>query len=232
MQEAEPLERQFGAEVGRFFRGVLEGHGIEVHGSNELERYEGADGRVRRVVTKGGLELDAGLVVVGAGVVADTMLAKAAGLELGEGGGVLCSDRLETAAEAIYAAGDVAEYDSPLHGRAVRIEHWDVAIEHGKTAALNMLGRDEPHEAIPYFWSDLSDWTGLEYVGVGSGDVAIRGSLDDGSFTAFSLDGGRLVSAMTVGRSDDLEHARRMISDRATPDPAALTDESADLGAL
>jgi 3-phenylpropionate/trans-cinnamate dioxygenase ferredoxin reductase subunit len=232
MQEQVPLERQFGREVGGFFQRVLEEHGIEVHGSDELERYEGADGRVEKVVTKGGLELAAGAVVVGAGVVPDTMLAKAAGLELGEKGGVLCSDRLETSAPGVYVAGDMAEYQSALHGGHARIEHWDVATEHGKTAARNMLGHDSPHEAIPYFWSDLADWTGLEYVGVGSGEWLVRGSIEDGSFTAFALDDDRVVAAMTVGRSDDLEHARRMIGERATPGPDALADEGTDLASL
>ena len=232
MQEETPLERQFGGEVAGFFRGVLEDHGVELHVSDELERYEGSDGRVDKVVTKRGLELAAGAVVVGAGVVPDTMLAKSAGLALGERGGVLCSDRLETGAPGVYAAGDMAEYESALHGGHARVEHWDVAVEHGKTAARNMIGQDRPHEAIPYFWSDLADWTGLEYVGVGWGEPVVRGSIEDGSFTAFSLADGRVVAAMTVGRSDDLEHARRMIRERATPDRAALADEGTDPGGL
>jgi 3-phenylpropionate/trans-cinnamate dioxygenase ferredoxin reductase subunit len=95
-----------------------------------------------------------------------------------------------------------------------------------------MLGKDRPHEAVPYFWCDLSDWTGLEYVGVGGGEKVIRGSIDDASFTAFSLDGGRVVSALAVGRSEDLEHARRMITEWSTPDPAALADEGTDLAGL
>ena len=41
----------------------------------------------------------------------------------------------------IFAAGDSCEYDSPIHGRRLRLEHWDVAANQGKTAALNMLGR-------------------------------------------------------------------------------------------
>jgi 3-phenylpropionate/trans-cinnamate dioxygenase ferredoxin reductase subunit len=235
MQEERTLERQFGPLVGGFFHGLLEEHGVEVHGSDELERYEGSDGRVRRVVTKRGRGLDCGVVVVGCGVVPDTLLARSAGLDLGEGGGVRCSDRLETAVEGLYAAGDVAEYDSALHGGPVRIEHWDVASEHGRTAALNMAGRDRPHEAVPYFWSDLADWARLEYVGAGAGDggPTIRGSLDGGRFTAFSTGAnGRVVAALSVGRPDDLEHARRMIRERAAPDQAALADESTDLATL
>ena len=46
MQEDVVLSRQFGSEVGRFFQGVLEEHGVEVHGGDELERFEGSDGRV------------------------------------------------------------------------------------------------------------------------------------------------------------------------------------------
>jgi 3-phenylpropionate/trans-cinnamate dioxygenase ferredoxin reductase component len=234
MQEEVTFERQLGREVGGFFQRVLEEHGIEVHGGDDLERYEGSDGRVGRVITKGGLELDCGLAVVGAGVVPDTMLAKSAGLEMGERGGVRCSDRLETAVPGLYAAGDIAEYDSPLLDSPARIEHWDVAFNQAKTAARNMAGKDAAHEEIPYFWSDLSDWSGLEYVGAGAGgdQQVIRGSIDEGSFTAFTLADRRVMSAVSVGRSDDLEHARRMIRERSQPGPAGLADESTDLAEL
>ena len=232
MQEEVTLERSFGKEVGGFFQGVLEEHGIEIHGGDELERFEGEDGRITKVVTKSGRELPCECVVLGTGVRPDVMLAKAAGLELGERGGVVCSSRLETSVPGIYAAGDMCEYDSVLHGGPMRIEHWDVAFNQGKTAALNMLGRDVPHEEVPYFYSDLADWSSMEYVGPGSGDPVIRGSMDDGDFTAFYVDGGRVTAALTVGRSDDLDHARRFIREDASPDPAALADEGTDLASL
>ena len=52
MLEDVALERQFGKEAARFFHGVLEDHGVELYGGDELERFEGADGRVTKVVTK------------------------------------------------------------------------------------------------------------------------------------------------------------------------------------
>ena len=105
-------------------------------------------------------------MVMGTGAMPDVMLARAAGLELGETGGVVVDARLQTSAPGIYAAGDVAEYESVVHGgRRIRVEHWDVAFNQGKTAALNMLGQDQPHDVVPYFFSDLSDWSSLEYVG-------------------------------------------------------------------
>ena len=234
MLEDVTLERQFGREVGGFFQGVLEEHGVEVHGGQELERFEGSDGHVRKVVTKSGLELDCECVVIGAGVAPDVTLARSAGLELGEGGGVACSSRLESSVPGVYSAGDICEYDSVIHGKPIRIEHWDVAFNHGKTAALNMLGQDVDHDVVPYFFSDLADWASMEYVGPGSGDAVVRGSMDDGNFTAFYVDpdSGKVTAALTVGRSDDLEHARRFITEGAAPDRGALADESTDLASL
>jgi 3-phenylpropionate/trans-cinnamate dioxygenase ferredoxin reductase subunit len=72
----------------------------------------------------------------------------------------------------------------------------------------------------------------MEYVGPGSGDPVIRGSLDDGDFTAFYVDGGRVTAALTVGRSDDLEHAKRFIKGTAEIGKNELADESTDLGSL
>ena len=234
MMEDVTLERVYGAEVGRFFQGVLEEHGVEIHGSDSLARFEGEDGRVTHVVTEGGLSLEAGCVVIGAGVIPDVTLAKAAGLELGESGGVKCSSRLETSVPGIYTAGDICEYDSVVHGRSLRIEHWDVAFNMGKTAALNMLGRDVAHEEIPYFFSDLADWASSEYVGPGAGEPVIRGSMEDGEFTAFYVepDSGAVTAALTVGRSDDLDHARRFIRETTAPPRERLADLDSDLADL
>jgi 3-phenylpropionate/trans-cinnamate dioxygenase ferredoxin reductase subunit len=68
MQEDVPFERSFGAQVGGYFKGVLEQHGVELHGGQELARFEGDGERVRKVVTSSGLELDCDCVVIGAGV--------------------------------------------------------------------------------------------------------------------------------------------------------------------
>ncbi len=232
MQEDVTFDRQFGTEVGGFFQGVLEEHGVEVHGGDELERFEGDGERVTKVITKGGRELPCDLVVVGAGVAPDVMLARAAGLEIGESGGVVASPSLESSVAGIYVAGDIAEYDSTIHGRSLRVEHWDVAFNHGKTAAAAMLGGAQAHDEVPYFFSDLADWASMEYVGPGAGEPVVRGSLADGDFTAFYVDAGAVVAALTVGRSDDLEHARRFIKENARPDPTALADESTDLAGL
>jgi len=224
MQEQITLERTFGTTAGGFFQKVLEDHGVEIHGGEDVERFEG-EGRVAAVVTKNGNRYPADAVIVGVGVAPDVMLAQRAGLEIGERGGVKTDATLATSAPDIYAAGDIAEYESVVHGGAhVRIEHWDVAEQQGKTAALAMLGRGKPHDTVPYFFSDLSDWTWMEYVGPAYGwsEEIVRGSVDEGKFTIYYLDGDRLAAALSVDRSDDLEQARELITSREPVDRDAL----------
>jgi 3-phenylpropionate/trans-cinnamate dioxygenase ferredoxin reductase subunit len=236
MLESQPFERTFGPTAGAFFGALLREHGIAIHGGDELARFEG-DGRVQKVVTRNGLELPAELVVIGAGVMPEVHLASAAGLKLGERGGVRCDAQLQSSAPGIFAAGDICEYDSPMHGGPIRVEHWDVAYNQGAHAARNMAAAGAPYETVPYFFSDLADWVSLEYVGPAYrwDEEVLRGSFDEGSFTNFYLDDNRLAAALTVGRSDDLEHARRLIAARAPLDPsgrAALADPDADLAAV
>jgi 3-phenylpropionate/trans-cinnamate dioxygenase ferredoxin reductase component len=223
MQEELPLSLGFGRTAGEFFAGVLREHGVDWVGGDGLGRFEG-DGRVQRVVTESGRALDADLVVMGTGAVPDVMLARSAGLELGETGGIACSSRLETSASDVWAAGDACEYDSVVHGRRLRVEHWEVARAQGAAVAAAIMGSQEPFAEIPYFWSDLADWCTLEYVGPADewDQEVIRGSTADGEFTIFYLRGGRVAAALTVGRSDDLDRARELMLSGETVDADSL----------
>jgi 3-phenylpropionate/trans-cinnamate dioxygenase ferredoxin reductase subunit len=237
MMEPVALSRTFGPEAARFFHDLLCDHGIEIHGEDELDRFEGADGRVTQVVTKNGRSIDCDAVVIGVGVNPDVMLARSAGLELGESGGVRVDAGLQTAVPGVFAAGDVAEYESIVHGgRRIRLEHWDVAFNQGKHVALGMLGKGGPYDVVPYFFSDLSDWAAIEYVGPAYDwdREVIRGSVQEGAFTVFYLQSARLAGALTVGRSEDLAHARRWIADGVEigPHADALGDLSSDLEQL
>jgi 3-phenylpropionate/trans-cinnamate dioxygenase ferredoxin reductase component len=237
MQESVLFERTLGRRAGEHLASVLGGHGIEFHTEDELERFEGdGDGRVARVITKRGRELPAQAVVIGAGVQPDVMLARAARLPLGERGGVRCGPGLETGVEGVFAAGDIAEWDSRLHGWPLRVEHWDVALQHGRTVARNILGREIDHEAVPFFFSDLADWASLQAIGppLDWDEEVVRGSLDDGEALVTYLRHGRLCGALSIGRDADLAEARRLLADQVEvrDRQAALADTSADLREL
>jgi 3-phenylpropionate/trans-cinnamate dioxygenase ferredoxin reductase subunit len=155
------------------------------------------------------------------------MLAGRAGLEVDDG--IVCDSKLETSVPGIFAAGDVCSYDSVVHGRRLRVEHWDVALQQGRHAATAMLGSGEPYREIPYFFSDLADWASLEYVGPAYewDEVVWRGDPATDEFSVWYLQGGAVKGALAVGRSEDLIHARTLIETGA--DVSGAKDALADL---
>jgi 3-phenylpropionate/trans-cinnamate dioxygenase ferredoxin reductase subunit len=214
MLEEVALSRTFGEAVGRHFHELLEAKGVEIHAGMELGAFVG-DGRASGVRTADGRVVKGDLVVVGAGVHPDVMLAERAGIEVGNG--IICDSRLETSVEGVFAAGDCCSYESVVHGRRLRVEHWDVALQQGKYAGGAMLGEQEPYREVPYFFSDLADWASYEYVGPASewDQLIWRGERDSGEFTVWYLNRGKVVAALTSGRSEDLVHARRLIESGA-----------------
>jgi 3-phenylpropionate/trans-cinnamate dioxygenase ferredoxin reductase component len=233
MMEDVALSRTFGEAAGRWFQERLEEHGVTVHGGEELEAFEG-DGRVRAVVAKSGLTVECDAVVVGAGVRADAMLAERAGLEVENG--IVCDSKLRTSAEGVYAAGDCCFYDSVVHGRRLRVEHWDVAMQQGLHVARNMLGDDADYDVVPYFFSDLADWASLEYVGPAYewDEEVWRGDRAGGEFSVWYLKEGRVAGCLSVGRPEDLAEARRMLADRVdvSGEAESLADPGSDLASI
>ena len=227
------LSRTFGEDAGRWFQAKLEEHGVTVHGGEELEAFEG-DGRVRAVLTKSGRAVECDAVVVGAGVRPDAMLAQRAGLEVDDG--IVCDSKLATSVAGIYAAGDCCSYDSVVHGRRLRVEHWDVAMQQGMHAARNMLGEERDYDVVPYFFSDLADWASLEYVGPAAAwdEEVWRGDRDAGEFSVWYLKDGCVAGALSVGRSEDLAEARRLLADGVDVSAARerLADPGSDLGEI
>ncbi|MDX6560757.1 MAG: 3-phenylpropionate/trans-cinnamate dioxygenase ferredoxin reductase component [Gaiellales bacterium] len=218
------LEGAFGAEVGEWFDVRLRGHGVRIHSGTAVTFIERRAGRLR-VRLAGGHELEVDHVVVGAGVIPSTRLAAEAGLHLALDG-IAVSASLRTSASDIYAIGDVAAYESVLHGRRVRIEHWDVARAQGAHVAGEIMhGGERPFAVLPYFFGTLGDWAFLEYVGVGGGRAVFRGPHEgDDMSAAFLADDDVLTGLVSVGRPDDLAAARGLVSDRARLDPAAFAD--------
>jgi 3-phenylpropionate/trans-cinnamate dioxygenase ferredoxin reductase subunit len=237
MMEDVALSRTFGEEAGRWFQELLESKGIEFHGGETLATFEGDD-HASAVVTESGKTIEGDMVVVGAGVRPDVMLAERAGLEIDDDGGIRCDETLQSSVEGIYAAGDVCSYDSVVHRRRIRVEHWDVAMQQGQHAARAMMGEAKPYEVVPYFFSDLADWASLEYVGPATDwDEEIwRGDRDAGEFLVFYVKDGRVAGALSVERSEDLGHARTLLAEgvdvSSDEAKAVLGDADADLTEL
>src|SRR6476469_1627006 len=186
----------FGERVGAYFQGHMERHGVRVLTG-------------RKTLPDG----DYDMLLAGIGVSPNIELAQNAGLPTNKG--VLADDHL-VAAPDIWVAGDIAEYQSVIHDRRIRIEHWDVALNHGSYIGKSWAGAEEgPYQVVPYFFSDIGDWTWMEYVGPGDRDdaVEVRGSMDDDDFVAYySNADGKLTACLAVNRGDELNAARAVIA--------------------
>jgi 3-phenylpropionate/trans-cinnamate dioxygenase ferredoxin reductase subunit len=225
-----PLERVIGPEVGEIYAAIHRDHGTEVLGGAGVEAIEG-DGRAERVRLEGGKTVDADLVVIGVGVAPRTKLAQVAGLATDNG--VLADEMLATAAGDIFVAGDVANAYHPFYEQRVRVEHWHNALEQGPAAARNMLGKGEPYDRIPYFFSDQYD-VGMEYAGHAPSydKVVFRGDVDGREFIAFWLQGGRVLAGMNVNVWDVTDDIQALIRSRAEVDAGSLEDPEVPLGDL
>jgi NADPH-dependent 2,4-dienoyl-CoA reductase/sulfur reductase-like enzyme len=189
-----PFGRTLGPELGDFLRGVHAEHDVHFHLDQSVT---GID--AQSVTLASGERLPADLVVLGVGVRPSLEIAQAAGLTIDRG--IVVDDRLRTSAAGVFAAGDVARFPYAPTGESVRIEHWAVAQRMGRTAALNILGRDVAFSSPPFFWTTQYDVT-INYVGhAESWDrVEIAGSLAARDATVAYRRGGQTVAIATLGR--------------------------------
>jgi NADPH-dependent 2,4-dienoyl-CoA reductase/sulfur reductase-like enzyme len=200
-----PLARVLGNEIGDFVRAEHERHGVVFHLGRKPAAIEEA-----AVVLDDGTRLAADLVVMGVGVRPRTALAEAAGLRTDRG--VLVDAQLATSAPGIYAAGDIARFPYPAaEDGTARIEHWVVAERMGQAAAFAMLGRAEPYDDVPFFWSLHYD-AAIRYVGHADrwDRTEVAGDISAGNGEVRFLRGGRLLAAATIGRDREAlraEHA-------------------------
>jgi NADPH-dependent 2,4-dienoyl-CoA reductase/sulfur reductase-like enzyme len=151
------------------------------------------------VILDNGDRIQADLVVAGIGVTPRDDLASRAGIAVGDG--ILVNSYLETSAPGIYAAGDVARFPHTQTGEPIRIEHWAVAERQGQVAARNILGRRQPFDAVPFFWSQHYDVV-ISYVGHAAHwtDEQVAGSARERDCTITYRKGDQVLAVATIGR--------------------------------
>ena len=220
-------------ETSEFVQSYLRQQGVTVLTNTGAARFIGEQGRVKAVATNTGEELAADFVAVGVGIAPNTELAAAAGLSVDNG--VVVNEYLE-AADGVFAAGDMANYYSPILGHRLRVEHYDVAVQHGRVAGANMTGERQAYTELPYFFSFMGEIQ-LNVIGdmsrrerwVRRGDLCL-----DPGFVQFYFADGLLQAMLSVNRNGTLLQAarERIAQRRPVADPAAFADEERDIATL
>lgn len=207
-----PMERILGPQMGDFVRSLHEEHGVVFHLEETASAIEG-----KQVKLLGGGTLEADFVVAGVGVHPRIEIAERAGLAMDRG--VVVNAYLETSVPRVFAAGDIARWPDPHSGENIRVEHWVVAERQGQTAALNMLGYQVKHTAVPFFWSRHYD-TRINYVGHAEGwnEIDILGDIAARDCLLRLKRNGRTLAVVSIGRDiDSLEAEAAMERNVAAP---------------
>lgn len=226
-----PYQKILGDRLGKLFKDEHEANGIQFRLGVEIEGFEGKSGKVSGVRLKGGDVLPADFVVTGVGVRPATDFLKGSGITLNErDGSVEVSAHLQTSDADVFAAGDIAHYETP-DGRQ-RIEHWRAAQQQGIVAARNLLGQGEDiNRRIPFFWT--TQWKiELSYVGHATewDEIIYRGEPEQKDFIAFYVKGGELKAAVGVGHDQDMDAIEFILKDESKHlTPENMRDADFDL---
>jgi NADPH-dependent 2,4-dienoyl-CoA reductase/sulfur reductase-like enzyme len=156
--EAGISARLFPAGLAEFVTQYYRDKGVEVLAGETVAAVEG-----NRVTLGSGRVLEADAIVAGLGIEPNVELPLTAGL-LVENGIVVDEHGRAGGRDDVFAAGDVANFPSPVLGGRFRVEHEDHANTHGRLVGANMAGALQVYEHLPFFYSDLFD-LGYEAVG-------------------------------------------------------------------
>jgi 3-phenylpropionate/trans-cinnamate dioxygenase ferredoxin reductase subunit len=226
-----PLARALGAEVGAIYAAIHRDRGVDLRLGTQVESWHAESGRVTGVSLSGGGREAVDMVLLAVGIEPNLDLPRSMGLTI-EAGGVRVDEGLK-AAEGVYCAGDIALHPHPVFGRAIRVEHWEVAKGQGRAIAASIAGVDAPYTKVPYFWSDQYD-VSLEYRGHASGDdqAIWRGDRERREFSVFYLREGRVQAVLSMNDKKTGEVGAKLIESRRPVDELALADRAADLAGL
>lgn len=209
--EKRPLERILGPEMSRFVQSLHEEHGVIFHLNETAVSIAG-----NQMALKGGSTLEGDLVVAGIGVRPRIDLAAKAGLAMERG--VVVNSYLETSAEGVFAAGDIARWPDPHSRSNIRVEHWIVAERQGQIAALNMMGERKKFTAVPFFWSQHYD-VPINYVGHAEiwDELAIDGEIASRDCLLRFKRNGRTLAVASIFRDVENLQAEMMMEQDAAP---------------
>jgi len=234
--EKEPMEKVMGTQLGAVFRAILEKNGVKFYMDASVEKGEPSSndsGKIGGVKLKDGTVLEADLVVLGVGVRPATDYAKDnSAVKLEKDGSFAVDESFAVKGlKDVFAIGDIATY--PYHGpggngKPVRIEHWNVAQNAGRSVAqsINKPG-SKPKPFIPVFWSALGSQ--LRYCGhtpEGFDDVIIQGSTDvsEGkqSFVAYYAKGEEIVAVASMQKDPYMTQSAELMARGAMPSKSEI----------
>ena len=221
------MSRVVSPEISDFYQIEHTNQGVRFRLSTSVSALKGKK-RVKSVTTSDDEEIPADLVVIGVGILPNTELATAAGLDVENG--IVVDDHCRTGDPDIYAMGDCTSHPNAIYDRRLRLESVHNALEQAKTTAANICGKDASYCQVPWFWSDQYDLK-LQIAGLSEGydGVAVRGNPAERSFSCLYLMENRLIAVDAINAPRDFVQSKQLIADRNEIDHGLLDDATVAL---
>ena len=234
--EDEPMERVMGEKVGSIFRKLLEKTGVKFHMGAYVEKgieSSSRGGQIGAVALKDGTQVSADIVVEGVGIrPATDYLRDNQSVQLEQDGSLTTDESFAVKGlKDVYAIGDIATY--PYHGpggngKPVRIEHWNVAQNAGRSVASTIANpNSKPKTFIPIFWSAVGSQ--LRYCGhtpQGFDDVIVQGNTDvsDGkqSWVAYYTKGEEVQAVASMMKDPYMSQSAELMRKGRMPSKSEL----------
>ncbi|KAG2756692.1 hypothetical protein P692DRAFT_20825944 [Suillus brevipes Sb2] len=223
--EEHPFQNVLGKEVGQGLQKYHESQGVKFHLGAQVEKIipSESDPSLAASVVVNGQTLPADFIVMGVGVVPATEFLKQSGFQLEKDGGIKVDEYLAVQGkENIYAVGDIAWYPQQKTGESRRIEHWNVAGNHGRAVGKTIAGDRQPFAKVPVFWSAQGQQ--LRYCGLGADydDVIIHGNPGEMKFIAYYVHRSEVVAVSSMQNDPVVSKASELLRLGLMPSPAEL----------
>ena len=225
------LQRVTAPVVSEFYTRIHEEEGVSIRCGIGVTGFKG-NGRVAKVLCSDGSEFPADLVIIGIGILPNTALAEAAGLQVDNG--IVVNAQAQTSDPDIFAAGDCTYHHNTVYARWVRLESVQNATDQSRVIAGAVCGKEMSYNAVPWFWSEQYDLM-LQIAGLSQGydEIITRGDPGNGrGFAAFYLSAGRVIAVDAVNRPQEFMFTKKLIPAQKTVDKIKLADNDVPIKEL
>ncbi|MBS0246887.1 MAG: NAD(P)/FAD-dependent oxidoreductase [Proteobacteria bacterium] len=192
------MERQLDPRASAMLKEAVEAKGISVHLNAETAAIKG-DRRASAVALKDGRDIDADLVVVAAGIRANSDLAATAGLDINRG--IVVDDHMQASKAGIYAIGECAEHRGVCYGLV------EPAYEQARVLAAHLAGDKVAYPgsvlATNLKVSGVNVFSAGDFLGAPGTEQIVLSDGGLGTYKKLVLKDGRLVGAVLFGDTMD-----------------------------
>ena len=218
------LQRVTSPVISAFYTKAHVTRGVNIVTNAQAMEFVGRH-RGEAVKCSNGKSYPADLVVIGVGVYPNTSLATDAGLNVTNGINIDKFGRTED--PNIFAIGDCTNFPCHFTKTRLRLESVPNALEQAKSAAAYICGKELPHQALPWFWSDQYDLK-LQIAGINVGfdDIVILGNMEDEQFSAWYFAGDRLLAVDAINSTQDFIKAKQLMSEGQSISKQALKQDN------